>query len=259
VLYEDMVLTARAGVDPEWGCFSWPSADILPAEEVESARRRMDRRIFEQEYLGKFVFAGGRAFSDFNPALHVRPTAYDPSLPICWSLDFNIDPMCSGVIQHSHGHVRVIDELTLRDTATEPACDAFLERAGRNGWNLEGLTIYGDASGWARDSTSGKSDWMIVQNRLRDFSPRFGVHNKNPLVKDSVNAVRAKVSDAEGVTRIRIDPRCAQLIDDFRCALSDKPLESQHALAWLRYFVHYEFPVVPIGPKVAGGVGFSKT
>jgi hypothetical protein len=46
IFYENMVLLARSGVDPEWRCFSWPSADILPIEEVESARRQMDELIF---------------------------------------------------------------------------------------------------------------------------------------------------------------------------------------------------------------------
>ena len=115
--YEKFVLLAQGGGDPEWRCFNWPSADILPADEVESARRRLDPVIFKQEYMGEFVIARGRAFADFNPAIHVKPTAYDPSLNLCWSLDFNINPMCSGIIQYHLDQVRVIDELVLPDTA----------------------------------------------------------------------------------------------------------------------------------------------
>src|SRR3984957_19185087 len=78
--YENLALIAQSGVEPEWTCFSWPSADVLPADEIESARRRLDPIIFEQEYLGKFVIARGRAFSNFDPAVHVKPTACDRSL-----------------------------------------------------------------------------------------------------------------------------------------------------------------------------------
>ena len=102
-------------------------------------RRMLDPLIFEQEYLGKFVIARGRAFADFDPAIHVAPTAYDPSLQLCWSLDFNIDPMCSGIIQHDRGRVRVIGELSLADTDTDSACDAFLEVADRRGWDLRNV------------------------------------------------------------------------------------------------------------------------
>ena len=153
--YEKLVHLAQSGIEPEWGCFSWPSSDILPAEEVESARRRLDPLIFEQEYLGKFVIARGRAFADFDPAIHVVPTAYDPSLQLCWSLDFNIDPMCSGIIQHDRGRVRVIGELSLADTDTDSACDAFLEVADRRGWDLRNVAIYGDATGWCATARVG--------------------------------------------------------------------------------------------------------
>ncbi|HEY1923349.1 MAG TPA: hypothetical protein VGG44_11420, partial [Tepidisphaeraceae bacterium] len=104
--YENLVLLGQNRQQTEWDCFRWASADILPPEEIESAQRLLDPTIFEQEYLGKFVIARGRAFSSFDQTVHVRPTAYDPSLRICWSLDFNIDPMCSGVIQHDGTSVR---------------------------------------------------------------------------------------------------------------------------------------------------------
>lgn len=258
--YEQLVLLAASGSDAEWACFTWPSADILPPEEVESARRRMDPRIFEQEYLGRFIIARGRAFSDFDLTLHVRPIAYDAALPICWSLDFNIDPMCSGVIQHHLGQVRVIDELTLPDTATDAACDAFLERAAKQGWGLRQLAIYGDATGSARDSTSGVSDWYLVQNRLAHLQPRFRVPRANPPVKDSINALRARLRSANGQASLIIDPRCTRLIQDLRTALWPGNLDQQHALAWLRYFVAMEYPIVPKSAgSMPGSVGFSRS
>lgn len=258
VEYERMALLAQSGLDPEWTCFSWPSSDILPPEEVESARRRMDPRIFEQEYLGKFVLTGGRAFADFDPNVHVKPTPYDPALPICWSLDFNIDPMCSGIIQHDRGRVRVIDEMVLRDTATDAACDAFLERAAAAGWQLRGLCVYGDASGSARDSTSGVSDWFIVGNRLKQLSPIMKVPRSNPAIKDSINALRARLRSAAGTASLFIDPRCEQLIDDLRTALWPGNLNGQHALAWLRYFVELEYPVRPERSASRGTISFSR-
>jgi hypothetical protein len=256
--YEAMVDRAMSGVDPEWACFTWPSESILPKSEVESARLAMDPRIFEQEYLGKFILTGGRAFGDFNMGLHVRPTPYDPALPICWSLDFNIDPMCAGVIQHYKGQIAVIDELTLPDTKTETACVAFMERAEANHWDLRGLTIYGDASGGARDSTSGISDWHIVKNCLRRFEPRVKVPRANPGIKDTINAVNAKLKNVEGDASLRIDPRCHRLIDDLKSALWPGDLGEQHAIAWLRYFVEYEYPVLPEKTGVKGRVGFSQ-
>jgi hypothetical protein len=255
--YENLVLMAQSGGEAEWDCFSWPSSDILPDEEITSARRLLDPTIFEQEYLGKFVIARGRAFANFDAMIHVKPAAYDPSLRICWSLDFNIDPMCSGVIQHDGTRVRVIDEISLPDTDTDSACDAFLERAESRGWDLKDITIYGDATGWARDSTSGKSDWAIVRQRLHNLSPRFKVPRSNPAVKDTVNAVRGMLRSAVGPSRLLIDPRCHRLIQDLRNAIWPGNIEEQHALSWLRYFIEWEYSIGLPRAAGMGSVGFS--
>ena len=162
--------------DPEWAAFHWPSSEILPPDELASAKRQMDPRLFEQEMLGKFILAGGRAFPDF-PTLKPtsQPCTYDPKLPLCWSLDFNINPMCSGIIQHCDGLVNVLDELVLPDTKTDVAVTAFLDRCAQHHWNATELHVYGDATGNARDSTSGISDWIIVKNRLAHLKPNFKV------------------------------------------------------------------------------------
>jgi hypothetical protein len=256
--YERLALWAQSGTDPDWEYFSWPSTEILTADEIESAQRRMDPIIFQQEYLGKFVSGRGKAFAGFDPAVHVKPTPYDPSLRICWSLDFNIDPMCSGVIQHHRGMVRVIHEFSLPDTDTNSACDALLELATARGWNLRDLTIYGDASGSARDSTSGISDWNIVLRRLHNLSPHLKVPRANPHVKDTVNAVRAILRTDGNARRLSIDPQCGRLIEDMRTAVWPGNLDLHHALAWLRYFVACEYPLEAPRIVTPGVVAFSK-
>lgn len=253
--YERLVDLAVGGLDAEWALYTWPSSDILPPEEIDSARRRIDSRLFQQEYEGRFVSAGGRAFPDFNVAVHVKPTAYDPALPLCWSLDFNLTPMCSGILQHRHGFVRVLDELSLADTRTDDACIHFLDRVRSAGWELRGLVVYGDATGDARDSTSGVSDWHIVRNRLRDVPElKLKIPRANPPVKDTLNAVAGRLRGADGSSLLAIDPRCTRLIEDLKSAPWPGDLEPYHAVAWLRYFVEREYPVLP-GGAGAGGDG----
>lgn len=254
VEYEKLWNLARSGLDPEWAGFTWASGDILPADEVESARRRMDPRIFEQEYLGRFVLAQGRAFPDFDIATHVRPCPYDPALPVCWSLDFNINPMCSGVVQHHRGEVRVIAEMALPQTDTQSACEEFADRAKRNNWNLSRLTIYGDSTGYARDSTSGTTDWAII---CRQFpNAMMKVPRKAPRIRDTVNSVNAKLRAADGTVSLWIDPSCGRLIGDLQDAVISNDMEEQHAVAWLRYFVHREFPLTRT-PTIEGRIAFA--
>jgi hypothetical protein len=261
--YEQMVLTAQSGADPEWACFAWPSADILPAEEIESARRRTDPRIFEQEFLGKFVLAGGRAFPDFDANVHVNDSIakYDPALPICWCLDFNVNPMCSGVIQHHQGEVRVIDEIVIPDTVTDVACAAFLERAAANKWDLKNLSVYGDASGNARRSStaqSGFTDWIIVQNHLRNLAPKMRVPLQNPAIPDTRNSVNAKLKSATGHISLYLSSQCKRLANDFRTQLWPSDLSDGHCLAWLRYFIAWEYPVRSDAKPAGGQVLFSR-
>jgi hypothetical protein len=247
VEYAQMYDVARSGADPEWEGFNWPSADILPPEEVESARRRMDPLLFDQEFGGKFIKPGGLAFPTFDYKTHVRDdlAAYDPALPLCWALDFNVNPMCSGVIQHHGGEVRVLHEFSLADSSTDSACTAFLEWLEAKGIDARGrLAYYGDATGHARDSTSGTTDWRIVANRLRNLSPACKVPTAPFRVKDTVNSVRAKLKTAAGRVSLYVNSQCRVLISDFQSALWPSDMSECHSLAWLRYFVQYQYPVL---------------
>jgi hypothetical protein len=259
VEYERFYDLASKGDDAEWAAFHWASADILPPEEIASARRQMDPRLFEQEMLGKFILTGGRAFPDFNPGVHVQPAVYSSELPICWSLDFNVNPMCSGILQHHQGKIVMLEELVLPDSKTDLAATAFLDRAAERGWNLEGLHIYGDATGKCRDSTSGLSDWIIIKNRLAHLSPKMCVPRGNPAIKETINAINAKLKSADETVSLHVDPGCRQLINDFRNALWPSPtlLHEEHSLAWLRYFVHREYPIRLDKKKRMGTIGFA--
>ena len=245
VEYKHMVEMARSGHDPEWDCFSWPSADILPASEIESARRHMDPDLFAQEFGGQFILAGGLAFPAFDYKTHVRDdaAAYDPALPLCWSLDFNVDPFCTGIIQHHKGEVRVIDEVIVRDSSTETMCNAFLERVEKRGWNLTNLGIYGDATGKARDTTSGTSDWKIIRNLMKNHDPHYRYPPSSWPIKDTLNSVRAKLKNAAGEVKFAVHSDCRQLISDFGSLLWPSDLAEGHCMAWLRYFMEWEYPV----------------
>jgi hypothetical protein len=159
--------------------------------------------------------------------------------------------MCSGVLQHRRGQVRVIDELVLPHTRTEDAVRSFLERSATKGWDLTNLCVYGDASGSARDTTSGTSDWTIIRNMLRPVVPgvRFRVPAANPPIKDTVNAVNARILSAAGDVNLAVDPRCSTIVGNLRNALAGDDFEELHALAWLRYFAHWEYPVRSTLPR----------
>lgn len=251
VAYKRMVDYARSDADPDWDCFSWPSSDIVDPKEIESARRTMDEQMFAQEFGGQFVLASGLAFPTFDLKTHVTDVqseaVYDHLLPICLSFDFNVNPFCFGVVQHRRGdrpiRPRVIKEFRLSDSDTNVACNAFLEWYDSLQYKPPSVSCYGDASGGSRDSTSGTTDWLIIQKALKNLQPRFVVPSSNGPVKDNVNAVRARLKNAMGEVGIVINSQARQLISDFQSALWPSDLEECHSLAWLRYFLAQEYPI----------------
>ncbi len=243
--YEEFCDLGRLGTDPEWGDYTWNSADILAPTEIASMKRRMGFRLFDQETGGKFVLAGGMAFAEFDDATHVKDewTEYDPSLPICWSLDFNWNPQCSGILQHRNGQVCVIDEIEIASSSIDVVCATFIERAKANGWNLANLVVYGDASGEQHKSVSSYTDWMKVRNWLKNYEPVYKVPRANPPLRDTINSVGAKLKAADGSVNLYLNSRCKRLRSDLRTAIWPSDLREQHALAWLRYMVDREYPV----------------
>jgi hypothetical protein len=105
-------------------------------------------------------------------------------------------------------------------------------------------SIYGDASGSQRRTSASESDWAIVQNRLRDFLAPLTVRvpRANPPIKNTLNAIRAKLLSADGATTLFIDPQCKRLIGDMESASWPSTLEECHALAGFRYFVNWNYP-----------------
>ena len=146
--------------------------------------------------------------------------------------------------------MRVLCELTERHSDTMRACDLFERVVRERGWDARGVRILGDATGNARDTTSGIDDWSIVRSRLAGYGPVFCVGRSNPTQRGSVNAVRGLLRSADGEARLRIDPGCVGLIRELQEAQWPGELEGYHHLAWLRYAAAWE-----ARGKISTGVG----
>lgn len=170
---------------------------------------------YRQEALGEYLTnSHNKVYSSFDPEVHLTSTQRNYALPLLWAFDFNVDPMCSVVVQKDGEGVKVLDEIVLRRSGTEEMC---LEFANRYGDHLMPVKIYGDASGNAR-STKGSSDYDIARATLarKLASPfTFAVPKQNPRVRDRVALVNALFMDASGSVRLRIDRKCKELTRDF--------------------------------------------
>jgi Terminase large subunit, T4likevirus-type, N-terminal len=174
-----------------------------------------DEKFYQQEVLGQYLhMRGGLVYYTFDRTLHVANLEPDPSLPLLWALDFNVDPMSSVVAQIQKGRIRVLHEIVLRHATTEEACAEFYGAFGRH---RAGIVVYGDASG-NNAQTTGSSDYQIIRDffRVAGRVPlEFRVPKANPQVRDRVNLMNAKLRSASGEIQMLVHGRCKELIKDF--------------------------------------------
>jgi hypothetical protein len=200
------VVIARAGENHHM-------LDKIP-DFYERLRSSYDELFYRQEVLGEYLnLAGDRVYHAFDRGVNVRPGEPDRGKALLWALDFNVDPMCSIVAQRSAKEFTVLDEIILRRATTQEACAEFRSRYG--GW-ASGIIVYGDASGTYR-KTSGLSDYSIIRNEFSSAGIRnvqYRMPASNPLVRDRVNLLNAKLRSADGNTALFIDPKCKELILD---------------------------------------------
>jgi len=215
-----------------------------------------DEKFYAQEVLGEYVHVtGGTVYSSFNREIHVQKLGVDPAWPLQWTLDFNVDPMCSLVVQTDGGMARVLDEIVVRNGTTQEACAEFLKRFPHH---PAGVCVYGDASGFQRQTT-GFSDYEVVKEQLRassNMDVRYKVPKANPTVKERINLVNAKLRSAAGEVRLLVDVKCKELIKDFEQVAfkadtfaidKDRDRQRTHlsdALGYLLWQEHKELPTV---------------
>ncbi len=122
------------------------------------------------------------------------------------------------------------------------------------------VDVHGDSAGHQRSTNSAASDWAIVKESFKlhvgDFLPRFHTPAANPLVRDRVNAVRAKLRSQAGDVRLYIDPKCKELIRDLEEVswvvdaagvatgeIDKRDKRRTNASDALGYYVHKVFPM----------------
>jgi hypothetical protein len=218
--YYDMYKYAQSCADQsEWAAFSWPSSDILPPDEIESARRDLDDLTFDQEYNTSFVNFSGRAYYVFDERKHCAPLKYDPKAPIAFCFDFNVEPGVACVAQEQllpsghHGTGWIGEVWIPRNSNTPAVCKKLKKDWG----NHQGrIVCYGDATGGARGSAKvSGSDWDLIKAEFGD-QISIDIPNANPQERSRINAVNTRFLSSSGIVRMMVDPvKCPHLVKDF--------------------------------------------
>lgn len=182
---------------PDWATFQFTTKEggNVSHQELVSATHELDERTYKQEFQASFEnLTAGRVYYAFDRDKNVEPQCYNPGLPLFWSLDFNINPICSVIGQRDGNEVHILDEMALPDSNTEAACRAFVEKMASlrpHSIYAPELHIYGDATGSSRKTSASRTDWQIVENFFNHQFCKISrkVPSSNPPVKDRVNCV----------------------------------------------------------------------
>ena len=189
----------------------------LYLSQLYDTKLRMSDLHFRQLYGAEWLDWSSLPAYTFDRSVHVtKDVSEEPSLGLDLSCDFNVDPMCWIIGQHTATEAWELDEIILPGGATtQIACQEFLRRFPGGG-DRE-LNVFGDSSGNARGTKSPKSDYDIMRTLIgsRWKGLRLNIPPRNPPVTARLNAVNAMLKDGGGKTHYYIHPRCQKLATDF--------------------------------------------
>jgi hypothetical protein len=227
-----------------------------------------DGRFYRQEVLGEYLdLFSGAVYYQWSQE-NKRKTFFDSRLPLCWALDFNLNPFSSVIAQvHRDPYGRplsisVLEEISLPGSSTHEMAEEFLNRMEKYTRRVSDrlrVNIYGDPSGNTLHTNAHDSDYDIIQQYMRrqhEVEATLCVETSHPLVRQRTTLVNGLMCNAAGDRNLWVDPACTELIADFQevswavdshgvmtSALNKRNPKRTHMSDALGYLVWSEFGV----------------
>lgn len=248
--YYDMACLAESGLDPNYELFHWKSWEILPDDVIESAKRTMSKKQFNQEYGASFETASGRIYEDYSRKNHTSEEI-KPHEQLMWHHDFNYTPLSSGIAVKRDKGIFILDEIILESAIAQNSAQEFVERYKDH--ENKNVLIYGDPAGKAGEKHGQVSSYIEIEDILKSNGWKFQrrVKAAAPSIRDRQNSVRAKILNAKGEISLFINPSKANYVDKGLSTVQlkkgstflEEDGEYQHITTAIGYMIDYEFPV----------------
>ena len=197
----------------------------IPYEEIQKLESKYPegdpvRRI---RLNGELIpgIGGARIYSPFERSIHVKTgLEFHTRSPLCWTWDFNVQPMVSLVGQRQGDLFKVFRTIWLEQGHIFTMVDRFKEIYPTHGSEIY---LYGDSSGNQRGQQTNKSNWNLILKAMSDYPVpvQLKVPEKNPGVIDRINAVNYALKDDHGNCGVEVDPCNDELIQDLEEVISD--------------------------------------
>lgn len=205
--YYDMCEAAKEGVS-DFTVYHWISADILPPDVIENAKKTMSARQFRQEFEASFETVTGRIYEDYSPANYTTEEIKSHE-ELHWTHDQNFTPLSSAVAVVRDKKIYFLDEIVLTSAVSKQAALEFVEKFKDH--DNKTVKLYGDPAGRAGEKHGHASDYDDIKRVLRsnDWKVVDMVQRKHPAIKDRQNTVRAYILNAANEIRLFVNPKKA--------------------------------------------------
>ena len=251
--YYDLAMYAQNSGDPDWGIFQWKSAEILPKDVIDAAKRSMSPKQFKQEYEASFETASGRIYEDYSKLNHTD-ARIEPHEQLCWMHDQNYTPLSSavGVRRNNNKDIYLLDEIVLISAVSRQSAEEFVQKFKDH--QNKHVIVYGDPAGRAGEKHGHRSDYTEIESVLKQNGWKYTrkVKDKHPAIKDRQNCVRAKIKNAESHISLYVNPITAPWCDKGLSTVQlkvgstfqeDDKNKYQHITTAIGYFTDFEYEI----------------
>ena len=229
--------------DKDWKSFKYTTLEggQVDQDEINQAKDDLDERTFQQEYEASFVNYSGIIYYNFNRAVNILNNYEPTNDTIHIGMDFNVDPIAAVVGQIKNNDLIIFEEIQIWSSNTNEMVEEIQRRYKGK------VIIYPDpASRQRKTSAGGFTDLAILKNAGFEVKSRPTA----PLVRDRINAVNAKLKNANGVSSLFMLNSCKNMIKSIERQIykegthvPDKDSGFDHFNDALGYLVEYVYPL----------------
>lgn len=230
-----------------WKSFTYTTLDggFVTKEEIELAKKDLDERTFNQEYLASFESYGNVVAYTFNRIRHIRQYEYQRINELHVGIDFNNSPITAAIAIKHGDKLYQIDEIYMNDSNTAELAQEINTR-----YPNCNITVYPDPAGrQRRTSANGQTDFTILANA----GFKVKAPTSHDLVRDRINALNSRFHS----DNLFIDPKCKHTIESIEkfsykdgTQIPNKSQGFDHMFDALSYMVAYLYPIKRIIEKV---------
>jgi hypothetical protein len=241
-------LWSNAKTQQDWA--SWQFTTIeggnVDEEEIEAARRDLDKNTFEQEYEARFVTMSLRCFYAYTEDNIQAHPGLKEGEPIHIGCDFNVSPITAACATRTQDGLHFFDEIVIYGSNTNELSEEIRRRFGFN----RKIHVYPDASGQRKQTSSGGfSDHIILNNAGFNVV----VDSINPPISESIASVNALLCNTAHHRRLFVDNNCRQIKESMLkyvykegTRVVDKDNGFDHMADCIRYVTQKLHPLRPV-------------